>query len=65
MGTTQSLAAIDRLLQQQAFTLAANDIFWLSSMLFLALIPLVWLTRVPKRDAASQAAAAEAAAGAH
>jgi len=65
MTQTQALASVERLIQQQAFTLAVNDIFWLSSMLFLALIPLVWLTRVPRRDAAGQAAAAEAAAGAH
>ncbi|WP_254668201.1 DHA2 family efflux MFS transporter permease subunit [Hydrogenophaga sp. PML113] len=65
MTQPQALAAIDRMLQQQAFTMAANDIFWLSSMLFLALIPLVWLTRVPRRDGAPSAAAAEAAAGAH
>ncbi|QIM53602.1 DHA2 family efflux MFS transporter permease subunit [Hydrogenophaga crocea] len=65
MTQQQALAAIDRLVQQQAFTLAATDIFWLSSMLFLALIPLVWLTRAPQRQGPASAAAAEAAAGAH
>jgi DHA2 family multidrug resistance protein len=45
---------------QQAFMLAANDIFFGSAVLFLALIPLVWLTQ-PQRGAGGS----EAAAGAH
>jgi DHA2 family multidrug resistance protein len=58
----QALAQVNRLVDQQAFMLAANDIFLLSAALFLVLIPLVWLTR-PQRSAA--AGGAEAAAGAH
>jgi len=48
MGFTQeqALAQIERLVRQQVFTLAAGDIFYVSSWLFLLLIPLVWLTRV-------------------
>jgi DHA2 family multidrug resistance protein len=46
---------------QQAFMLAANDIFWISALLFLALIPLVWLTH-PQKAAAG---GVDAAAGAH
>jgi len=47
MGLTaeQALAQIERLVHQQVFTLAANDVFHASSLLFLALIPLVWLAR--------------------
>jgi DHA2 family multidrug resistance protein len=56
----QALAQINRLADQQAFTMAATDLFWLSAMLFLALIPLVWLSH-PQRTAG----AADAAAGAH
>lgn len=56
----QALAQVNRLVDQQAFMLAANDIFWLSAVLFLALIPLVWLTH-PKAGGGG----AEAAAGAH
>lgn len=56
----QALAQLNRLVDQQAFMLAANDIFWLSAVLFLALIPLVWLTH-PKAGGGG----AEAAAGAH
>lgn len=41
----QAMATINRLVDQQAFTNAATDLFWLSSMLFLALIGLLWLTK--------------------
>ena len=56
----QALAQVNRLVDQQAFMLAANDIFFGSAVLFLALIPLVWLTH-PQRSAGGS----EAAAGAH
>jgi DHA2 family multidrug resistance protein len=59
----QALAQINRLVDQQAFMLAASDLFWLSTLLFLALIPLVWLTH-PQR-AAGAGGGADAAAGAH
>jgi DHA2 family multidrug resistance protein len=59
----QTLSQINRLVDQQAFMLAANDIFWISAVLFLALIPLVWLTH-PKH-AQGGGGGAEAAAGAH
>jgi DHA2 family multidrug resistance protein len=58
----QALFQVNQLVNQQAFMLAANDIFWLSAMLFLALIPLVWLTK-PQRGAGG--GGSEAAAGAH
>jgi DHA2 family multidrug resistance protein len=38
----QALAQINRMVDQQAFTMAANDLFWLSSMLFVALVALLW-----------------------
>jgi len=41
--------------------LSANDLFFVSALLFLALIPVVWLAR-PSR---ASAAGAGAAAGAH
>jgi len=40
----QALAMINRSIDQQAFTMAATDLFWLSSMLFVALVTLVWLS---------------------
>ena len=57
----QALGQVNRLVDQQAFTMAATDLFWLSAMLFLLLIPLVWLSH-PQRGGAG---GADAAAGAH
>ena len=48
MTEPQALSALNRLIDQQAAMLGANDIFWLSSMLFVALIGLVWLARPMK-----------------
>jgi DHA2 family multidrug resistance protein len=62
MDTEQALAQINRMIDQQAFTLAANDVFFGSSMVFILLIPMVWLSRPAKRGGAG---AADAAAGAH
>ena len=61
MSLQQALAQVDRLVNQQAFTLAANDIFWASSVLFLLLIPLVWLAKGPKGHASGGSEAASAA----
>jgi DHA2 family multidrug resistance protein len=57
----QALASVDRLVNQQAYMLAANDVFFVSALIFLALIPLVYLTRHAKSGATSH----DAAAGAH
>jgi DHA2 family multidrug resistance protein len=57
----QALASVDRLVNQQAYMLAANDIFYASAVIFLVMIPLVYLTRYSK----APASAADAAAGAH
>ena len=45
----QASATINRLLDQQAFTMAVTDVFYLSAVLFIALIGLVWMTQ-PKRS---------------
>jgi DHA2 family multidrug resistance protein len=57
----QSHAMLNRMVDQQAFMLSANDVFYASALLFLALIAVVWLARPAK---AAQAGGA-AAAGAH
>ena len=62
MGREQALSQINRLIDQQAFMLAANDVFYGSAVIFLLLIPLVWLSHPPKRGGRGQA---DAAAGAH
>ena len=58
MSHQQALAQIDRMVNQQAFMLAANDIFWASAILFLLLIPLVWLARRGGGGGAEAASAA-------
>ncbi|MEO6748327.1 MAG: DHA2 family efflux MFS transporter permease subunit [Casimicrobiaceae bacterium] len=57
----QAYGILNRLIDQQAFMLSANDVFYVSAVLFVALIGVVWLAR----PARSTAAAAAAAAGAH
>jgi DHA2 family multidrug resistance protein len=57
----QSLAVVDRLANQQAYMLAANDIFFASALIFVAMVPLVFMTRHSRASGAS----ADAAAGAH
>jgi DHA2 family multidrug resistance protein len=54
-GLSEGAAAaqINRLIDQQAFTRAADDIFLASAFIFLLLIGLVWMTRRPPRAAAS------------
>lgn len=61
LSPQQALATINRLVDQQAFMLAANDIFYVSALMFLVMIPLVWFTRPARAGAGS----ADAAAGAH
>jgi len=43
----QALAQINRLVDQQAYTRAVDDVFLASSALFLLLIALIWLSRRP------------------
>ena len=56
----QVLAFINQQVNQQSFTMAADDIFFASAVLFMLLIPIVWLSH-PQRGGAG----AGAAAGAH
>lgn len=60
MSQTQAIGVIERNLTQQASMLGANDIFWISGMLFFTLIALVWMTR-PLRNAGAGSADAMAA----
>lgn len=54
----QVTAFFERSLNAQAAMLGLNDIFWLSSVIFIVIIPLIWLTKPGKGSSA-------AAAGAH
>ena len=44
-SSAQALGTINRMVDQQAYTLAATDLFLLSAAIFVLLIGLVWLTR--------------------
>ncbi len=68
MGTEQALSQINRMVDQQAYMLAANDIFLGSALIFLLLIPFVWVSRpirAGRITGGAPSAAADAAAGAH
>ena len=56
-GMDQAAAFFEHSLNAQAAMLGLNDIFWLSSMIFIAIIPLVWLTRPAKGGGAATAVA--------
>ncbi|MEZ5703538.1 MAG: DHA2 family efflux MFS transporter permease subunit [Burkholderiaceae bacterium] len=45
MSREQALGVVDRLVNQQAYTMAVTDVFYLSSVLFFALVALVWLAK--------------------
>jgi DHA2 family multidrug resistance protein len=59
MQGAERYAYLDRIVNQQAFTLSALELFYGSAILLVLLIPLLWIARPPK------AAAGAAAAGAH
>ncbi len=56
----QALAQVNALANQQAFTMAATDLFYASAVLFVLLIPVIWLSKPAKAGGN-----ADAAAGAH
>lgn len=47
----------NRLVNAQADVLGLNDIFWISAIIFIALIPLIWITKPTKSVDASAASA--------
>lgn len=55
----QSYALFNQILNVEANMLGLNDVFWVSSIIFVSLIPIVWITKPEKVDSV------EAAAGAH
>jgi len=58
MSFDQAAAQINRLIDQQAFTRAADDVYLASSVLFLCLIPVVWMARPRKSPVAVDAGGA-------
>jgi DHA2 family multidrug resistance protein len=59
LSADQSYAMLNRLVDTQAFMLSADDIFYVSGILFLILIGLVWFAH-PVRGAGGAAAASDA-----
>ncbi len=58
MSHEQGLAYLNRLVDQQAFMLSANDIFLASAALFIGLIGIIWLARPVRSGAAVDAGGA-------
>ena len=51
MSSEQALANINRMVDQQAYTMAVTDVFYMSSVMFFFLVGIVWFAR-PQRGAA-------------
>jgi DHA2 family multidrug resistance protein len=58
-GVGQALAFTEKKLNAQAAMLGINDMFWLSAVVFILIIPLIWVTH-PNRSAGGAAASAAA-----
>jgi DHA2 family multidrug resistance protein len=61
LSPAQTTAMLNRIVDQQAFMMSANDLFYASAAMFIMLIGLVWLAK----PARASAGAADAAASAH
>lgn len=57
MNREQALTTIDRMINQQAFTLAVTDLFYLSAALFFLLVAVIWFSK-PVHGAAVDAGGA-------
>jgi DHA2 family multidrug resistance protein len=58
LNQTQTLGMIERNLYAQAAMLGLNDIFWISAVIFILIIPFIWITKPVKTAAGSAEAAA-------
>jgi len=60
LGVTQGQATgiIERILNAQAAMIGLNDIFWISGVIFLLIIPLIWIIKPSKGGAGSAEAVA-------
>ena len=47
MDTTQAYGMVDRLLSAQSYLLSANDMFWLSGVILVAVAGIIWFSRPP------------------
>ena len=60
LQANERYAMLERMVNQQAFTLSALDLFYASAVLLVLLVPFLWIARPPRRGEG-----AGAAAGAH
>ena len=58
MQPEQRYAYLDRLVNQQAFTLSALDLFYASAVILVLIIPFLWIARPPKGGASPAGAGA-------
>ena len=58
MSPSQIVAMLGRMVDVQAYMLSANDVFYVSALLFLVLIAVVWMARPVKSGAAVDAGGA-------
>jgi len=58
MQPEQRYAYLERMVNQQAFTLSALDLFYASAVLLVLLIPFLWIARPPRGKGAEAPAAA-------
>lgn len=58
MSQSQATALIERNLNAQASMIGINDIFWISAVIFLMIIPFIWIIKPVKGGAGSAEAAA-------
>jgi DHA2 family multidrug resistance protein len=61
LDTPQGYSLFDRLVNQQAAQLGVNDLFYISSIIFLVLIALIWITKPERSGGGDSSAAASAA----
>ena len=58
LTNAQSLERVNRIIDAQAFSMSANDVFFVSAILFVLLIGVIWLARPVKGGGAAGAATA-------
>jgi DHA2 family multidrug resistance protein len=61
LDQAQTVGFIERSLSAQAAMLGINDIFWISAVIFILIIPLIWITKPVKSPGGPSAEASAAA----
>lgn len=57
LSPPQALAALNRLIDQQAYTMAVTDLFYVSAALFFVLVAVIWVARPARGQAGADAGA--------